>query len=119
MKPEKFYFRANLVFILLFLNLWDLLINKILFNGMVMGVFMFGPTAFLWLFGSIRSAAVVTLISIAEFMVMLVFVGEGVELGGTALNFKSVFFAPFFVWAGVNGYWGLKRYYDFKEKKGR
>ena len=119
MKPEKFYFRANLVFIFLFLNLWDLVINKILFNGMVMGVFMFGPTAFLWLFGSIRSAAVVTLISIAEFMVMLVFVGEGVELGGTVLSFKSVFFVPFFIWAGVNGYWGLKRYYDFKEKKGR
>ncbi len=115
----NFYLRANLIFISIFLNVWDFFLNRMIFNGMITGVFMFGLTTFLWLFSSIRAAALITLISVLEFGVMLVFVGEGLALGGTTFSLKSAFFLPFLAWSGVNGYWGLKRYYAFKEKKSR
>ncbi len=116
-KSLNFYLKANLVFIFVFLNLWDFAINRIIFNGMITGIFMFGLITFLWLFTSIRAASLITLISILEFGVMLVFVGEGLVLGGTTFSLKSAFFLPFLVWSGVNTYWGLKKYYLFKEKK--
>jgi len=115
-KSLNFYLKANLVFIFVFLNLWDFFVNRIIFNSMIVGVFMFGLTTFLWLFGSVWAATLITLVSVLEFAVMLIFMGEGLALGGTTFSLKSAFFLPFLVWSGVNAYWGLKTYYNFKER---
>src|SRR3989344_8341069 len=90
-KFEKNLVKINLLFIFVFLNLWDFAISREFFNGMVLGLVMFGPTAFLWLVGTMRATVLVTLISIFEFAMILIFVLEGFELGGTATTLKSVF----------------------------
>ena len=112
---NHFYFKANLVYIFVFLNIWDFAVNRVIFNGMIIGAIMFGPAVLLWLVGSFRAVALVTLVSIVEFMAMLVFVGEGFELSGAALSLKSAFFVPYLAWAGINSYWGLRAYYAMKE----
>jgi len=57
------------------------------------------------------------LISIFEFAMILIFVLEGFELGGAATTLKSIFWIPYLLMAGVNGFWGLKIYSEHREKK--
>lgn len=116
-KFEKNLVKINLLFIIIFLNIWDFVVSREFLNGMVLGIVMFGPAAFLWLVGTLRSTVLLTLISIFEFTVMMVFVLEGFELGGTATTLKSVFWLPYLIMAAINGFWGLKIYSENKEKK--
>ncbi len=109
-KLEKKLTQINLLFIFVFLNLWDFVVNRLVFNAMVLGLIMFAPSAFLWFIGTLRSLALIVLISIFEFMVMLVFIAEGFELGGISSTLKSIFWLPYLVMAAVNGFWALKIY---------
>mgnify|MGYP001583822142 CR=1 FL=1 len=111
-----FYLQVNLLFILILSNIWDFALNRSFFNGMVIGFLMFGPTSFFWLVGNIRAVSLLTLLSIFEFMVMVVFVAEGFELGGVETTRKALFWVPYLVLAGVNCYWGLSIY---STRKGR
>lgn len=116
MKKSKFYLYVNLLFIFVFLNIWDFALNRTFFNGMILGVIMFGPICFLWFLKRFRAVVLITLISIFEFMIMFVFVWEGFELSGASYSFKSIFWLPFLIAAGINGFWGLKIYSDVKGK---
>ena len=118
-KFEKNLVKINLLFIIIFLNLWDFVISREVLNGMVLGILMFGPAAFLWLVRTMRATVLVTLISIFEFAMILIFVLEGFELGGTATTLKSVFWIPYLLMAGVNGFWGLKIYSEARERKAK
>lgn len=113
--PRKLV-KFNLIFVLVFLNIWDFFVSREFFNGMTIGILMFGPAAFLWLVGTLRAVALVTLISIFEFMMLLVFVVEGFELGGAATTLKSLFWIPYLLMAMANGFWGLKVYSEYREK---
>ena len=112
---NKTLFKINLLFVIIFLNIWDFAINRIFFNGMVLGILMFGPSAFLWIIGTVRAAALVTLISIIEFMVLIIFVLEGLELSGVSATIKSAFWLPYLIMAGINGFAGLKIYSEYRE----
>lgn len=113
---EKKLFKINLLFVLIFLNIWDLVVNRTFFNAMAIGAIMFAPSTFLWFVGNLRAVVLLTLISLLEFFVMLVFVLQGFELSGTATTLKSAFFLPYFAMSGVNAFIGLKLYTQFKEK---
>lgn len=117
MKKYQFYFKVNLIFIFVLLNLWEFVINQIIFNAMMIGVILFGPIVFLWFLKRFRAVVLITLISIFEFMVMLVFLWEGFELNGAGVSVKSVFWFPFLVMAGLNSYWGLSIYSKKTERK--
>ena len=106
--------RINLVFIFIFLNIWDFAINRNFFNGMVIGLGMFAPATFFWYLGKFRAVVLLTLISIFEFMMMLIFVLEGFELAGSAISLKSSFWVPYMMMAGLNSYFGLKIYSQVK-----
>ena len=118
-KLSKRLTKANLLFMFVFLNIWDFAINRIFFNGMVLSVVMFGPIVFLWYLGKFRAVVLLTLLSIFEFVVMLIFVLQGFELGGLAITLKSVFWIPYLLMAGVNMVFGLKIYAEAKEKQSR
>ena len=45
--------KTNLIFIFVFLNIWDFVISRGFLNGMILGILMFGPTAFLWFIGTV------------------------------------------------------------------
>ncbi len=112
----KTLLKLNLLFIFIFLNIWDFLVSREFFNAMALGIVMFGPATLLWLVATVRAAALVTLISIFEFMMLAVFVVEGFELGGAATTLKSLFWIPYLLMAGVNSFWGLKIYSESREK---
>lgn len=114
---EKRLTQINLIFIFIFLIIWDFINNRQFLNAMTLGIIMFGPIVFLWFVGTIRAAALIILISIFQFMVMLIFVAEGFELGGISLALKSIFWIPYLIMAAINGFWGLKIYSEFKEKR--
>lgn len=116
---ERNYVKINLLFVIVFLNIWDALVSHQVLNAMIFGLVMFGPAAFLWLVGTVRAAALVTLISIFEFLMIAVFLAEGFELAGLASTFKSIFWLPYLLMAGVNGFWGLKIYSNYRESKGK
>lgn len=104
--------KFNLLFVLVFLNIWDFAVNRDFFNGMVMGILMFGPSAFFWFIGTVRAAAVVALISLFEFTVLSVFIIDGLSAG-----LKSVFWVPYLAMAGLNLSWGLTIYTNYRKKK--
>ena len=112
----KNYLKINLIFILAFLNIWDFAVSREFVNAMLIGAVMLGPATFLWVVGTLRAISMLTLISIFEFVVMLVFVAEGFELGGVATTLKSIFWLPYLLMAGANGFWGLKIYSEHREK---
>ena len=118
-RMDKNLVKVNLVFIFIFLNIWDFAVSRGFLNGMILGIVMFAPAAFLWFVGTFRAIALVTLISIFEFMMILVFVLQGFELGGASSTLKSVYWIPFLAMAGVNMYWGLKIYSENRDKKGK
>lgn len=113
---EKRLTQVNLLFIFVFLVVWDFLNNKQFLNAMTIGAMLFGPSAFLWFAGTFRAIALIVLVSIFEFMVMLVFIAEGFELAGFDSTLKSIFWTPYLVMAGINSFWGLKIYSKMKEK---
>ena len=110
MKNSKTYLFLNIFFVFIFLNVWDFAINRSFFNGMILGVVMLAPVCFLWFIARFKAVVLLTLISLFEFMVMLIFVWEGFELNGFSATVKSVFWIPFLVAAGVNTFWGLSIY---------
>lgn len=116
-KFEKNLAKINLIFIFFFLNIWDYVTSRDILNAMVLGFMMFGPATVLWVIANIRAITLLTLISVFEFTLILVFVLEGFELGGAAITWKSVFWLPYLLMAGINGFWGLKIYSENREKK--
>lgn len=115
----KKFVKINFLFILIFLNIWDFLLTGAFFNAMVMGLVLFGPVAALWFWGVFRAVVVLTLVSILEFTLMAIFLVEGLELGGLASTLKSLFWLPYLVMAGLNGFWGLSIYYKYRESKSK
>jgi len=114
---EKRLTQINLLFIFVFLVIWDFANNKQFLNAMTLGAVIFGPLALLWFVGTFRAIALIVLISIFQFMVLLVFIAEGFELSGLDSTLKSIFWLPYLIMAGVNGFWGLKIYSEIKDKK--
>ncbi len=114
---EKRLTQINLLFIFVFLVIWDFINNKQLFNAATLGIVIFGPAAFLWFVGTFRAIALIVLVSFFEFMMMLVFIAEGFELSGFESTLKSIFWLPYLVMAAVNGFWGLKIYSEYRENK--
>lgn len=115
-EKERVYLWLNLTFIFVFLNIWDYVLNRAFFNGMILGFIMFGPVAFLWFLKRFRAVVLLTLLSLFEFMAMLVFVWEGFALSGVNYSSKSIFWIVYLVAAGINLYWGLSIY---SKEKGR
>ena len=111
--------KLNILVIFVFLNIWDFVINGTLFNGMVMGAFLFGPAALLWFAGSFRAIALMTLISILESCLLAVFVIEGFEIAGGDTSLKWLFWVPYLVMAVLNGFLGLRAYWQQRQKKHR
>ncbi|MEK9147153.1 MAG: hypothetical protein AAB639_03065 [Patescibacteria group bacterium] len=109
--------KVNLLFIFIFLNIWDFVVSREILNAMVLGIIMFSPAAFLWYIGTLRAIVLLTMISIFEFTVILVFILQGFELGGLDTTIKSIFWLPYLAMAGVNGFLGLKIYSEVKERK--
>lgn len=116
-KVEKDLVKINILFVLVFLNIWDFVVSRQFLNAMTLGVVMFGPATFLWYIETLRSVALLTLVSLFEFVVMLVFILEGFELGGLDSTIKSVFWLPYLLMAVINGFWGLKIYSQWRESK--
>ncbi len=114
---ERNYVKVNLLFIFIFLNIWDFAINRDFFNGMILGVLMFAPIVFLWIIGTVRAAALITILSILEFVVMAIFLAQAFALSGLSSTQKSIFGLPYVVAAGVNCYWGLKIYNQYRDRK--
>ncbi len=110
MKKHKFYFKLNLIYIFVILNIWDFALNRVMFNAMALGIIMFGPVAALWFLGKFKAVVLLTLLSIVEFVVFLVFVAESIELSGNGSYAKSLFLLPYLIFAAVNGFWGLSIY---------
>ncbi len=115
-EKERIYLWLNLLFIFVFLNVWDFALNGTFFNGMILGLVMFGPISFLWFLKRFRAVVLVTLVSLFEFMAMLVFVWEGFALSGVGYSSKSIFWIVYLAAAGINLYWGLSIY---SKEKGR
>jgi hypothetical protein len=110
MKKHKLYFKLNLIIIFLVLNVWDFALNKVIFNAMLLGIIMFGPVAALWFLGKFKAVVILTLLSIIEFMMFLIFIAESIELSGNGSYSKSLFLLPYLVLAALNGIWGLSIY---------
>lgn len=113
---EKRLTQINLLFIFVLLIIWDFINNRQFLNAMTLGIIIFGPAVFLWFVGTFRAIALIVLVSIFEFMVLLVFVAEGFQLSGFDSTLKSIFWLPYLVMAGLNGFWGLKIYSNTREK---
>ena len=113
----KNLFKLNLIFVFIFLNIWDYAVNRDFFNGMILGILMFSPAVFLWFIGTVRAAALITLISTLEFLVLAVFLFQGLELSGFKSFLETSFWLPYLVVAGVNGFFGLKIYSEYREQK--
>src|SRR3989337_3870010 len=114
---SKNLFKLNLIFVFIFLNIWDFAVNRDLFNGMILGILMFSPAVFLWLIGTVRAAALITLISTLEFLVLAVFLFQGLEFSGFKSFLETSFWLPYFIVAGINGFCGLKIYSEYREQK--
>ncbi len=119
LKSPKEIFVLNLLFVFIFLNVWDLLISHKIFNAMAMGMFIFAPSLILWIFGKTWSVALVTLVSLIQFIILGVLILQGMQISGTDITLKTVFFAPFLLMAGVNMILGLSIYTKKVEAKTR
>ena len=117
MKVHKNFLRINLIFIFIFLNIWDYVAAREYLNGMVIGVFLFGPTAFLWFVSTFRAIIILTLLSLLEFVILAIFVVEGLHFGIVGLNLRSLFWVPYLLMATLNGFWGLSIYSEYRENK--
>lgn len=109
--------KLNVIFVFIFLNIWDYAVNRDFFNGMILGILMFSPAIFLWIIGTVRAAALITLISTLEFLLLAVFLFQGLELSGLRGFFESSFWLPYLIVTGINGFFGLKIYSEYREQK--
>src|SRR3989344_866613 len=109
---EKRLTQINLLFIFVFLVIWDFANNKQFLNAMTLGAVIFGPLALLWFVGTFRAIALIVLISIFQFMVLLVFIAEGFELSGLDSTLKSIFLLPYLIMAGINCLLGFEMLLD-------
>ncbi|MDO8486758.1 MAG: hypothetical protein Q7S45_00480 [Candidatus Curtissbacteria bacterium] len=116
---KKKIFKTNLIFIFIFLNIWEFILSRELFNGMIFGLLMFGPVAFLWFMKTLRASMLATFVSIFEVTVLAVFVIEGFEFGGVLAAVKSIYWVPYLAMAIINMIVGLKIYADFKGRKAK
>ncbi|MDP2632952.1 MAG: hypothetical protein Q8P25_04510 [Candidatus Curtissbacteria bacterium] len=116
-KLKERLLKLNLLFVFVFLNIWDFVISREILNAMALGLIMFSPAMLLWLVGSLRAVVLMTVISLFELMVMIIFILEGLQLGGIDTTIKSIFWLPYLVMVATNGFWGLKIYSEAKEKK--
>lgn len=105
---------VNLLFVFVFLNIWEFALSREFINGMVLGVLIFGPITFLWFIKSLKSAMLATLLSIFEVTILSVFVVEGFEFGGALATLKSLYWAPYLLMAFVNVIVGLRIYNAYK-----
>ena len=109
--------QVNLLFVLVFLNIWDYVTSKELFNAMVLGIFIFGIPMILWFWGSFRAVMLNTLVSILESVILVVFILQSFELAGFSTGVsKSFFWFPYLLLAIFNALWGLRIYSKNKEK---
>lgn len=116
-KKPKDIFVVNLLFVLIFLNVWDLVISHKIFNSMAIGIFLFSAPALLWLVSKIWSIALLTLISFVQLVMISVLLLQGIEVSGLGITSKTIFFTPFLAMNGLNMVWGLKFYTNFKTGK--
>lgn len=114
---ERKILKTNLLFVFVFLNLWELIISRELFTGMILGLLIFGPIVFLWFMKTLRASMLATFISVFEVTVLAVFVTEGFEFGGTLAAAKSIYWVPYLAMATVNMIVGLRIYAKYKEKR--
>lgn len=109
--------QINLLFVLVFLNIWDYVISKELFNAMILGLIIFGVPMILWFWGSFRAVMFNTLVSILESVVLVVFIMQSFELAGFSTGVsKTLFWFPYLMLAIFNALWGLRIYSKNKEK---
>lgn len=116
-KLEKRLLKINLFVVFVFLNVWDFVISREILNAMALGLIMFSPAILLWLVGGVRAVVLLTIVSLFQLMVMTIFILQGFQLGGLDTTIKSIFWLPYLVMAGVNGFSGLKIYSEAKEGK--
>lgn len=107
--------KFNLIFVFIFLNVWDFIISRQLFNAMVLGVVMFGPVIFLWSIKSFKTSMLATLYSIFLSSVLTVFFVEGYEPGASWL-IKTSFWMPYLFTSVINAIWGLSIYAKYKTR---
>ena len=101
----------NLIFVLVFLNIWDYVTSREIINAMILGIFLFGIPMILWFFGTFKTVMLGTLISILEFVVLVIFILQSFELGGFETGAtKSLFWLPYLLLAAFNAFWGLRIY---------
>lgn len=105
----------NIIFVLVFLNIWDFIVSRELINAMVLGIIMFAPVTIMWKLNSFKASMLATLYSIFLSFVLAVFFAEGYQ-GGTGWLLKLGFWLPYLVVAVVNALWGLRIYSKYKEK---
>lgn len=114
-KKKESILRFNLIFIFIFLNIWDYAISRQLFNAMILGIVMFAPLTFLWSIKSFKISMLATLYAIFLSSTLAVFFVEGYE-AGTGWILKISFWLPYLVVAIVNAFWGLQIYSKHKAK---
>lgn len=107
--------KFNLFFVFVFLNIWDYIISRQLFNAMVLGIVMFAPVIFLWSIKSFKTSMLATLYSIFLSSVLSVFFVEGYE-AGAGWFVKISFWLPYLLAAVINAVWGLRIYAKYKTR---
>lgn len=107
--------KFNLVFVFVFLNVWDFIISRQLFNAMVLGVVMFGPVTILWAIKTFKASMLATLYSIFLSSMLAVFFVEGYEPGASWF-LKMSFWLPYLIVAVINAFWGLRIYSKYRTK---
>src|SRR3989344_2412794 len=114
---SKNLFKLNLIFVFIFLNIWDFAVNRDYLNGMILGILMFSPAIFLWFIGTVRAEALITLVYTLGFLVLSVLFLQGLELSGFRGFLETSFLLPYLIVAGINGFFGLKIYSEYREQK--
>lgn len=107
--------RFNLIFVFIFLNIWDVIISRQLFNAMVLGVVMLAPVTILWTIKSFKASMLATMYAIFLSSVLSVFFVEGFE-PGTGWFIKISFWLPYLAVSIINAFWGLRIYSRYKSK---
>lgn len=107
--------KFNLLFVLVFLNIWDFIISREFFNASILGIIMFAPATILWFIDSFKAAMLATLFSLFLAAILAVFFVEG-YYGGAGWLVKLSFWLPYLAVAVVNAIWGLRIYGKHKRK---
>lgn len=117
LKKAHWVLKLNLIFVFIFLNIWDYATSREILNAMILGLAMFSIPMFLWYTGNFKAIMLNTLFSILEFMILLIFIVQSFELGGALTGAsKSLFWFPYLTLAGLNALMGLRIYAKRKVK---